>query len=32
VIYLLDRQGKFVKAYDDTDSPEALAKDLKSQF
>ncbi len=32
VIYLLDPSGKFVKAYDDTATPAAIAADLKSQM
>jgi protein SCO1/2 len=32
VIYLIDPNGKFVKAYDDDASPVALANDLKKQL
>jgi protein SCO1/2 len=32
VIYLLDTDGKFVKAYDDSASAAAIAADLKSQM
>lgn len=32
VIYLLDPNGKFVKAYDDQAPPQAIADDLKSQL
>jgi protein SCO1/2 len=32
VIYLLDTDGRFVKAYDDSASASAIASDLKSQM